>query len=164
LHTAARSHGTPNQFLIATKTEITIACPQISPSMTFSASTTERESMLHGINSLQSFKTLPLKPNSKIKTWVRMTENHIHQSPGMDRPVEFAGEDLRNTTVWLDQRGQASGQSHLDAGRNLGPPPLLKPSRAAPTPPAGRSHGRVWRPRSSVRAHRNGGEPLSPCR
>jgi hypothetical protein len=41
----------------------------------------ERESVLHGINSLQSFKMLTLKPNGQIKTWVRTTENHpIHQS------------------------------------------------------------------------------------
>jgi hypothetical protein len=104
----------------------------------------ERESVLHGINSLQSFETLPLKPNGQIKTWVRTTENHpIHQSPGMDCPVEFAGRGFRNTTVRPDQRGQASGRSHLDAGRNQGPPSLLKPSRAAPTPPAGRSRRTV---------------------
>jgi hypothetical protein len=104
----------------------------------------ERESVLHGINSLQSFETLPLKPNGQIKTWVRTIENHpIHQSPGMDCPVEFVGGGFRNTTVRPDQRGQASGRSHLDAGRNQGPPPLLKPSRAAPTPPAGRSRRTV---------------------
>ena len=60
----------------------------------------ERERVLHDINSQQSFKALPLKPNGQIKTWVRPTEYHpIQQSPGMKRPMEFAGGAFRNTTV-----------------------------------------------------------------
>jgi hypothetical protein len=55
----------------------------------------ERESVFHDNNSLQSLEMLPLKPNSQIKTWVRTTENHpIHQTQGIDGPVEFAGGDL----------------------------------------------------------------------
>ena len=58
---------TPSQFLIVRKIRTTIVSPQISPSMSFSASTMERESVLHGINSQQSFEALPLKPNGQIK-------------------------------------------------------------------------------------------------
>jgi hypothetical protein len=44
----------------------------------------EREITSNDGNSQQSFATLPLKPNSQIKTWVRPIESHpIQQSLGM---------------------------------------------------------------------------------
>jgi hypothetical protein len=99
-HAAAPSHKLPSQFLIANKTQTIIASPQISASMTFSASIMERESVLHDISCQQIFEVLPLKPNGQTKTWVRTTESHpIQQSLGMNRPVEFAGGALRNTTL-----------------------------------------------------------------
>ena len=64
----------------------------------------ERESVLHDINSQQSFEALPLKPNGQSKTWVRTTESHpIQQSPGMDRPIEFAGGAFQNTPLQPDR-------------------------------------------------------------
>jgi hypothetical protein len=65
---AATTHKSPSQFLIATKTRATIANPHMYAIMTFSASTLERESALHDINSQQSFEALHVKPNDQRKT------------------------------------------------------------------------------------------------
>jgi hypothetical protein len=79
----------------------------------------EREIMSYDGNSQQSFTTLSLKPNGRIKTWVRPIESHpIQQSPGMTRPVEFIGEDFQNTTLLPDLWRWASIDPHLDARRN----------------------------------------------
>ena len=92
--------------------------------------------MSHDINSQQSFETLPLKPNGQSKTWVRTTESHpIQQSPGMNRPVEFAGGAFRNSSLQPNQREHASSRSSSSRGRNLGPPPLYQQNQLAPTPP-----------------------------
>jgi hypothetical protein len=49
---------------------------------------------------------------ARVKTWVRTTESHsIQQSPGMNRPMEFADGAFRNTTLQPDQRELATGRS-----------------------------------------------------
>jgi hypothetical protein len=66
---AALSQESPRQFHIATKTQTTIATPQILASMTFSPTdfTMERESVPHDANSLQSFASIPQKTNVQRK-------------------------------------------------------------------------------------------------
>jgi hypothetical protein len=58
----------------------------------------ERESVLHGINSLQSFETLPLKSNGQIKTLVRTTENYNLSSKRKQntysRLIHYISEEL----------------------------------------------------------------------
>jgi hypothetical protein len=54
-----------------------------------SSPASRNKNMLHDINSQQSFKTLPLKPNGQSKTHVRTTKSHsIWQTPGIKRLVE----------------------------------------------------------------------------
>ena len=65
--------------------------------------------MSHDINSQQNFEAFPLKPNGQSKTWVRTTESHpIQQSPGVNRPVEFAGGAFRNSSLQPNQREHTS--------------------------------------------------------
>jgi hypothetical protein len=104
LHVAAPSQESQNQFLITTKTQTTIASPEILASMTFSANTMERERVPHDINSHHSFEALPLKPNSQRNIWVCMTESHpIQQFAGINRPVEFADETFRHMIMQPDR-------------------------------------------------------------
>jgi hypothetical protein len=51
--------------------------------------------MPHDINSQQSFKTFPLKPNGQRKIWVHMTETH----PIQQSLVEYAGRAFQNTPL-----------------------------------------------------------------
>jgi hypothetical protein len=94
----------------------------------------ERESIPHDGNSQQSFAALPLKPNGQRKTWVRTTESQpIQQSPGMNRPVEFAGGAFRNTTRQPDRWADP----HLGANWNPRTTTFIQAELVAPTPPAG---------------------------
>ena len=114
LHAAAPSHETPSQFLIVRKIRTTIASPQISPSTSFSASNMERESMLHDINSQQSFEALPLKPNGQRKNMGAhdripsdpATSRHKSPSgvrrqslPKRDRPARSMGKGIRQIFI-----------------------------------------------------------------
>ena len=94
LHPAAPSHETPSQFLIARKIRTTIASPQISPSTSFSASTMERESVLHDINSQQSFEALPLKPNGQRKN--TGAHDRIPSDPAISRHESPSGVRRRS--------------------------------------------------------------------
>jgi hypothetical protein len=106
LHATAPSQKSLIQFLIATKTRITIASPHISDAMTFFPSIMEWESVLHDINSQRSLQALPLKPNGQ-KKHMCMTESHpIQQSLGMNHLVEFTIGAFRNMTLQPDQWGK----------------------------------------------------------
>jgi hypothetical protein len=84
-----------SQFLLATKTRTTIVGPQISASMTFSASTMEREYALRSAPS----ETKQLEE----KTGATIEFHQIQQSLGMNRPMEYADEAFWNTTLQPDQ-------------------------------------------------------------
>ena len=110
LHAAAPSHESPGQFFIATKTQTTIVSPQFSPSMAFSASTMERESVLHDINSQQSFEALPLKPNGQRKSTGahdRIPSDPAiskHESPSGVRQRGLPKHDCLATSMGIDIR------------------------------------------------------------
>ena len=62
--------------------------------MSFSASTMERESVLHDINSQQSFEALPLKPNDQRKTMG--AHDRIPSDPAISRHESPSGVRRRS--------------------------------------------------------------------
>jgi hypothetical protein len=82
-------HRSRSQFLLVTKTRVTIARPQISTSMSFSASTTERKTCSMIITASRASKRSLCNQTARVKTWVRSTEFHpIRQPPGLNRLME----------------------------------------------------------------------------
>jgi hypothetical protein len=107
---AVSSHEAPSQFHLTPRSDHHCYSTDLGL-MTFSASTMER-TQLHDINSQQSFKTLPLKPNVQIKNMVAHDRNNpIQESSGIIRTMNFAAKVFRNTTIHPDLRKQASDRS-----------------------------------------------------
>jgi hypothetical protein len=129
------SHKSPNQFLVATRTQTNITSSQILAFMPFSATgfTMELKTC--------SRWSLPLKPNGQAKTRLRATESHpIRRSPGMIRPMEFAGGAFRNLTIWSYQCRQAPNKSLSWLNRTLRTVAFIQPAdhlwrRSKPPPP-----------------------------
>ena len=138
LHANATSHETPSQFLIDTNTQTTIGKPQISPSMSFSASTMERESVLHDINSQQSFEALPLKPNGQIKN--TGAPDRIPSDPAISRHESPSGvrrRSLPKPDTLARSRYRRQADLRLLAIWNPRTTTFIEAKQAAPSPPAG---------------------------
>jgi hypothetical protein len=129
----------------------------------------------HDGNNEQSFVELPLKPNGQIKTWQKHSilplmwnigvSDRISsdpQSPGMTRPMKFAGGAFRNTTLLPDPWRWASGRSASWREKipTLGPPTLFMPIQQSPLRRPGPSE---LNERTDLRPKRAQGSPDQAC-